>query len=102
MKGEPYNPGEVHGGLNIVKLLQEGRSQDTTSYLVSRTCCGEVLELTHTQIAKRVRCNQDLCVKCRYGFDTAHKQPRAVRYGVEIKSGPMRGWWPHLGEFKRT
>ena len=93
MKGDPYPVGTELGGVRVLKLLHEGASQDTTRYLVARTCCGEILELTHHRIYQRESAGNRRCRPCRFaGASPGGDAPR----GVRVTSGPMRGWWPSL------
>lgn len=95
MKGELYPAGTVLGGVRVLKLLHEGASQDSTRYLVARTCCGEILELTHHRIYQRESVGNRRCRPCRVaGVDAGEDKSRTQ--GVLITAGPMRGWWPSL------
>lgn len=92
MKGDPYPPGTVLGGMRVIKLLHEGASQNSTRYLVARTCCGERLEITHRLIYQRELAGNARCRPCRRAGVEMDRKPN----GVLIPSGPMRGWWPSL------
>lgn len=89
MAWDYFREGTRARGVKILHLLDATQSKDTTRYLAVCERCGQELDISHSQVLKRIGKGRVQCMGCRR---KAAETPSDGTMPGAIQAGPHL-WW---------